>query len=201
MKKTLSLFALLLMPAILNASPASPEIGAAAPAFTLTDTHGKQHSLSDYKGKYVVLEWINYGCPFVRAHYDSGAMQKLQKEEIAKGVVWLTVCSSAPGKQSNMTPAKWNKTSKKHGSNATAVLIDANGKVGHAYDAKTTPDMAVINPKGDLIYKGAIDDIPSTKESDALKAKNYVKAALAEARAGKPVSKPETRPYGCSVKY
>lgn len=180
---------------------ANPEVGQPAPAFTLTDSHGKPHSLADYKGKYVVLEWTNLGCPFVKAHYDSGVMQKLQKTETAKGVVWLTICSSAPGKQSNMPPADWNKALAERHAAPTALLIDADGKVGHEYDAKTTPDMFVITPDGKLIYKGAIDDKRSADKADALIAHNYVAAALNEARAGKPVAKSETPSYGCGVKY
>lgn len=175
--------------------------GKSAPQFTLTDTNGKTHKLSDYKGKYVVLEWFNHGCPFVRKHYNSGNMQKLQKEYTKKGVIWLSICSSAPGKQGYCSPTEQNQTSAENGAAPTAILLDAPGKVGHLYGAKTTPDMFVIDPKGILIYAGAIDDTPGVDASEIATAKNYVKAALDESMAGKSVSIASTHSYGCSVKY
>lgn len=178
-----------------------PEVGKAAPDFKLTDADGKTHSLSDFKGKHVVLEWINHGCPFVVKHYDSGNMQALQKEFTGKGVVWLSICSSAKGKQGHMSPADWKKTVAEKGSAPTAVLLDEPGKVGKLYDAKTTPHMFVVNPEGTLIYMGAIDDKPTADKADVPGAKNFVRAALTEAMEGKPVSQPSTKPYGCSVKY
>jgi peroxiredoxin len=177
------------------------QVGQPAPSFTLTDTHGKSHSLSDFKGKTVVLEWINHQCPFVVKHYSGGAMQALQKEYTAKGVVWLSICSSAPGKQGHMSPDAWNKTTAEKGAAPTAVLLDEDGKVGKAYQAKTTPHMFIINPEGILVYAGAIDSIKSTKAEDVPKATNYVKAALDEILAGKPVTTASTEAYGCSVKY
>lgn len=177
------------------------KVGEPAPGFGAVDSTGKMQRLSDYKGKYVVLEWHNQGCPFTQKHYESGNMQRLQKEWTAKGVVWLTVISSAPGKQGFVTPSQENDYLKKMNAVPTAVLMDPAGTLGHLYDAKTTPDMYIIGPAGNLIYEGAIDDKPTTEQSDIAGAKNYVNAALTEAKGGKPVSDPATRPYGCSVKY
>ena len=187
--------------ALAGAAFAQPEIGKPAPEFTLTDTTGKSHSLSDFKGKTVVLEWINHGCPFVVKHYSSGNMQKLQTDATGKGVVWLSICSSAPGKQGHMTAADAVKKSEEVGSKATAYLVDEDGKVGKLYDAKSTPEMYVINKEGVLVYHGAIDDKKSTDAADIAGAKNYVTAALNEVLAGKPVTTPSTKAYGCSVKY
>jgi peroxiredoxin len=177
------------------------QVGQPAPAFTLTDTQGKSHNLADFKGKTVVLEWINHECPFVVKHYSGGAMQALQKDATGKGVVWLSVCSSAPGKQGHMSPEAWNKATADKGAAPTAVLLDEDGKVGKAYQAKTTPHMFVINPEGVLVYAGAIDSIKSAKAEDVPKATNHVKAALDEVLAGKPVTTASTEAYGCSVKY
>ncbi len=172
-----------------------------APDFTLEAADGKTYKLSDFKGKYVVLEWINFDCPFVRKHYKSGNMQKLQKTYTGKDVIWLSICSSAPGKQGNFTAEEVNKRLKKLEAAPTAYLFDPTGSVGKAYGAKTTPHMYVIDPKGVLIYAGGIDDIRSTKTSDIPKAKNYVSLVLDAALAGKPLPVQSTRPYGCSVKY
>ena len=180
---------------------AAPEVGKPAPNFSLKDLSGKEHDLSDFKGKYVVLEWVNFGCPFVRKHYGSENMQKLQKEFVDKGVVWLSICSSAPGKQGNETPDAAKKGLEQYGSVASAYLTDEDGKVGKLYQARTTPQMFVLNPQGVLIYAGAIDDKPTPKPETVAVAKNFVKAALNEATSGKPVSVPSTKPYGCSVKY
>ena len=180
---------------------AAPEVGKPAPNFSLKDLSGKEHDLSDFKGKYVVLEWVNFGCPFVKKHYGSENMQKLQKEFVDKGVVWLSICSSAPGKQGNETPDAAKKGLAKFGSDASAYLVDEDGKVGKLYNARTTPQMFVVNPEGVLIYAGAIDDKPTPKPETVAVAKNFVKAALNEATSGKPVSVPSTKPYGCSVKY
>jgi peroxiredoxin len=180
---------------------AQVKVGAAAPDFTATDSHGKTESLDQFKGKYVVLEWHNRGCPYTKKHYESGNMQMLQKEWTAKGVEWFTVISSAPGEQGYMTPDAENAYVKKVGAAPTAVLLDKDGKVGRAYDAKTTPQMVVIDPAGKVIYDGAIDDKPTPDVSDIRGAKNYVNDALLEAMSGKPVATPYTRPYGCSVKY
>ncbi len=186
---------------VLAATALAVKVGDPAPGFTSVDSNGKQQKLSDYKGKYVVLEWHNQGCPYTRKHYDSGNMQHLQKEWTAKGVIWLTVISSGPGKQGFVTPAQENQYLKKMNASPTAVLMDPAGTLGRLYDAKTTPQMFIIDPKGVLIYQGAIDDKATTEQSDIAGAKNYVNAALTEAMAGKPVTEPATRPYGCSVKY
>ena len=180
---------------------AAPEVGKPAPNFSLKDLSGEEHHLSDLKGKYVVLEWVNFGCPFVKKHYGSENMQKLQKEFVDKGVVWLSICSSAPGKQGNETPEAAKEGLAKFGSDASAYLVDQDGKVGKLYNARTTPQMFVLNPEGVLIYAGAIDDKPTLKPETVAVAKNFVKAALNEATSGKPVSVPSTKPYGCSVKY
>jgi len=176
-------------------------VGEAAPDFTATDSNGEVHKLSEYQGKYVVLEWTNRGCPYTQKHYSSGNMQRLQREWTGRGVIWLTVASSAPGKQGYVTASEENAYLKQANAAPTAVLLDPAGTLGHLYDAKTTPDIFIIGPKGTLIYSGAIDDRPSTDVADVNGAKNYVSLALDEATSGKPVSNPTTRPYGCSVKY
>jgi len=176
-------------------------VGEHAPDFTATDSNGHTHKLSEYAGKYVVLEWTNRGCPYTQKHYSSGNMQNLQREWTAKGVVWLTVASSAPGEQGYVTAADENAYLKQANAAPTAALLDPNGTLGHLYNAKTTPDMYVINPQGVLIYQGAIDDRPSADPSDIRGAKNYVSMALSEAMVGKPVSVAAAQPYGCSVKY
>ena len=173
----------------------------AAPDFTLTDSNGQKHSLSDYKSKFVVLEWFNPDCPFVKKHYNSGNMPKLQKEYTARGVIWLSINSSASGKQGSYAPQGFNDYMKAKGASPTAVLLDTDGKVGHLYDAKTTPHMFIIDPHGILIYQGAIDDTPGTDIADLKTAKNYVSAALDAAMNGKPVAVNTTKSYGCSVKY
>ena len=145
---------------------AAPQVGQPAPEFTLTDSNGQSHNLSDFKGKFVVLEWLNHGCPFVKKHYDGGNMQGLQKEYTGKDVVWLSIVSSAPGKQGHMSPEETNKTKEEKGSAATAILIDEDGTVGKLYDAKVTPELYVINPEGTLVYMGAIDDKKSVDAAD-----------------------------------
>lgn len=182
-------------------SAAGPEPGSAAPDFKLTDTNGKEHSLSDFKGKFVVLEWTNFGCPFVRKHYDSGNMQALQEKYTGKDVVWLMIGSSAEGKQGNFPPEKWNEMVEEKGAKPTAVLLDPEGTVGKLYGAMTTPDMFIIDPEGTLVYRGAIDSIASADKSDIQKATNYVSTSLDAAMNGKPVEPASTKPYGCSVKY
>lgn len=199
MKKTIAvIFSLALFAA---GAIAAPQPGQPAPNFSLQDSTGQTRSLADFKGKFVVLEWLNHGCPFVKKHYSSGNMQSLQKEYTGKGVTWLSVVSSAPGKQGHMTPEETNKTKEEKNSAATAILIDEDGTVGKLYGAKVTPEMFVINPEGVLVYAGAIDDKKSTDPADVEGAKNYVKQALDEAMAGKPVSEPGAPAYGCSVKY
>lgn len=180
---------------------AGVEIGKPAPDFTLTDISGKTHKLSDYQGKVVVLEWTNSGCPIVQKHYDSRNMQNTQKAAAADGVVWLQINSGHPGAQgdlSNEDAAAWLK---KKGAQVTASFRDQSGKVGRMYGARTTPHMYVINKDGALVYNGAIDSIPSADEDDIAKATNYVLAALEAVKAGKPVEKAATKPYGCNVKY
>jgi len=191
-----------LFSAVLNSQIfAQVTVGQAAPDFSLPDTQGKSHNLSDYKGKYVVLEWANHDCPFVRKHYDGGNMQALQKAYTSKGVVWLTVASSAPGKQGHYSAEDWNFLTQKKGASPSAVLLDPKGDAGRLYDAKTTPHMYIINPEGKLIYQGAIDSISSADSADVAKADNYVRMALDEAMNGKPVTNSNTKSYGCSVKY
>ncbi len=187
--------------ASLTSAFAAPQIGQDAPAFTLKDTSGKNVSLSDYKGKYVMLEWVNFGCPFVKKHYESKNMQDLQKEATGKGVVWLSICSSAPGKQGNYAPADAAAQVKEHGSNATAYLLDESGEVGKAYDARTTPEMYLINPEGKLVYMGAIDNRPTPDPASLQGAKNYAREAIDAVLQGKPVAETVTKSYGCSVKY
>jgi hypothetical protein len=176
-------------------------VGEPAPDFTATDTNGKVHKLSEYRGKFVVLEWTNRECPYTQKHYSSANMQRLQREWTGKGVIWLTIISSAPGKQGYVTALEENAYLKEVNAAPTAVLLDPTGAVGHLYDAKTSPHMFIINSEGTLIYNGAIDDRPTTDLADVNGAKNYVSVSLQEATSGKPVSNPTTRPYGCSVKY
>ena len=176
--------------------------GQPAPDFTLSDQTGTPRKLSEAKGKFVVLEWYNKDCPFVRRHYGAKNMQGLQKKYTGKGVVWYSIDSGAEGKEGYLTPKAAVKQIKKSGMASTALLLDPKGDVGRLYGAKTTPHMFVIDPKGNLIYMGAIDDNPSAdKSDDPVKAHNYVSAALDAAMAGKPVETPVTTSYGCSVKY
>jgi peroxiredoxin len=203
MKRTVLILAAVVFSAcaILPALWAGAEIGKAAPDFTGATSNGKTVKLSDYRGKYVVLEWHNNGCPYVGKHYNSGNMQKLQKEWTDRGVVWFTVLSSGPGKQGYVTANEENDYLVKMKAAPTAALLDPSGEIGHLYDAKTSPQMVVINPQGVLIYSGAIDDKPTTDLADVATATNYVSEALQESMAGKQVQTPTTRPYGCSVKY
>jgi len=202
MKGKLAVCAMLVLATMLAAGWAwAARVGERAPDFTATDSNGKTHTLSEYAGKYVVLEWTNRDCPFTRKHYESGNMQALQRKWTSRGVIWLTVASSAPGAQGYVTAADENAYLAKSGAAPTAVLLDSAGALGHLYDAKTTPHMFVINPQGVLIYDGAIDDRPTTDTADVTGAKNYVSLALEEAMAGKAVSVSTSRPYGCGVKY
>lgn len=177
------------------------KVGEPAPAFTAVDSNGKQVSLSQYKGKFVVLEWHNKDCPFVKKHYDSGNLPRLQKEWTAKQVIWLSIISSAPGKQGHVDGAGANQDVKEHNAAPTVTLLDPKGEVGKLYGAKTTPHMFIVSPQGQLIYNGAIDDKASADAADIATSKNYVSQALTEALAGKAVSQATTPPYGCSVKY
>ena len=183
------------------AAQAAVKVGEPAPGFTLSGADGKSHSLADYKGKYVVLEWTNHECPFVKKHYGSGNMQSTQKESTGKGAAWLTIVSSGPGKQGYVDAATAASLTQSRGAAPTAVLLDPSGEVGHQYGASTTPHMYIVAPDGKLIYMGGIDSIPSSDAGDIAKAKPYVKVALSEAMAGKPVTDASTKPYGCSVKY
>lgn len=180
---------------------ASAKVGEPAPAFSATDSNGKTVSLADFKGKPVVLEWTNAECPFVKKHYGSGNMQATQKAAAADGAVWLSVISSAAGKQGNVSGAQANALTKDRKATPNHVLLDPKGELGQLYDAKTTPHMFVIDKTGKLIYAGAIDSVPSADPADIAGATNYVKTALAESLAGKPLSHPVTKPYGCGIKY
>jgi peroxiredoxin len=195
------LASLLVSATVLPATAQGVRVGAPAPDFTATDSNGKTESLDQFHGKYVVLEWHNQGCPYTKKHYVSGNMQSLQKEWTAKGVVWFTVISSAPGEQGYVTASEENSYVSKMHAAPTAVLLDSNGRVARLYSAKTTPQMMVIDPAGKLIYDGAIDDRPTPDPEDIKGAKNYLNEALSASMAGKPVPTPYTRPYGCSVKY
>jgi peroxiredoxin len=176
-------------------------VGQAAPTFNGKDSQGKTVSLSEYRGKYVVLEWTNRDCPFTKKQYDSGNMQALQKEWTGKGVVWLTVLSSAKNEDGYLDAAGENAQIERVHADPTAAILDPSGEIGKLYGAKTTPHMFIIDPNGKLIYAGAIDDKATTDVADVKGAKNYVSAALTEAMAGQPVQVASTRPYGCSVKY
>jgi peroxiredoxin len=178
-----------------------PPVGSAAPDFSLPDANGKTHSVSHYKGKYVVLEWFNPECPFVKKHYGSDNMQKLQEQYTSKGVVWLTIDSNAPGTEGSITAEQAQKIAASWKTHETALLLDPDGKAGRAYGAKNTPHMVIINPDGKIAYEGAIDSKASPNPADIPSSTNYVKAALDESLAGKAVSTPQTKPYGCSVKY
>ena len=199
MRKNFAVLASLLL--VTGLAHAAPKIGDPAPAFALTGSDGKPYALADFKGKYVVLEWTNHDCPFVKKHYKSGNMQAQQKELTGKGAVWLSIVSSAPGKQGHVDAAGANALTKSRGAAPTAVLLDPAGDVGHKYEAKTTPHMYIVAPDGKLIYMGGIDSVPSSDADDIAGATPYVKVALAEAMSGKPVSNASTKPYGCSVKY
>lgn len=193
----------LAMPALLPPEPAmaAAQLGAPAPGFTLTSANGHAVSLADFRGKIVVLEWTNHDCPFVHKHYNSGTMQNLQRDAQAGGVVWLTIISSAPGEQGHVSPAEAQRLSASRGATPTAVLFDPDGKTGRAYGARTTPHMFIITGDGKLAYMGGIDDKPSANAADIATARPHVREALAELTAGKPVSTPQSRPYGCAIKY
>ena len=184
-----------------TASWASADVGAAAPAFTGTDSAGRKWSLAELKGKVVVLETTNHDCPYVRKHYGSNNMQTQQREAAAKGVVWLTVASSAPGEQGFVTAAQANELTRTRNAAPTAFLLDPQSRIARAYGATVTPHMYIVDASGVLVYKGGIDSIASSSVSDVPKAKQYVRVALDEVLAGKPVADAATRPYGCSLKY
>lgn len=177
-------------------------IGNTAPDFSLVDSNGQTVDLKDYRGQHVVLEWINFDCPFVKKHYDrSQNMQGLQAKYTARGVVWLSINSSAPGKQGNFEPAEVNRRMQAKGSKASAYLLDPEGKVGRAYGAQTTPHMYIIDPQGTVLYQGAIDSNSSASADTIADATNYVAQGLEEALSGKAISTNTTKSYGCSVKY
>ena len=203
MKTKLAIILTLINLAFYSLSEAIPaKVGENAPDFKASGAlKGEEHQLSSYKGKFVVLEWFNKDCPYVKKHYNSGNMQKLQKDYTQKGVVWLTLISSAPGKQGYLTTEEAKKVYNEKQAGSTDVLIDAEGTIGTLYGAKTTPHMFIINPEGKLIYNGAIDDTPSSDSDDIAKSKNYVVLALTQSMTGKPVTQIQTKPYGCSVKY
>lgn len=197
--KRLHAFALFILGTI--SAVAAVKTGEAAPDFKLKDLSGTEHSLSDFKGKIVVLEWTNYGCPFVKKHYGSGNMQALQEKYTKKGVVWLTICSSAPGKQGYFTTEEWVKKSEEAKSKGTAILPDPTGATGKLYGAKTTPHMFVIDAAGKLAYQGAIDSNRSFDPKTIKGATNYVAEAVDALLKGEDVAEKETKSYGCSVKY
>jgi peroxiredoxin len=179
----------------------SPAVGTNAPDFSLIDSKGKTQSVSQYKGKYVVLEWFNPECPFVKKHYGSGNMQKLQEQFTGKGVVWLTIDSNAPGLEGYLTAEQANAKMAEWKTKQSALVLDPDGKAGRSYGAKNTPHMFVINPEGKIVYEGAIDSKATPNPSDIANSTNYVKVALEESMGGKTVSNANTKPYGCSVKY
>ena len=195
-----SLFALALLIAPVSAH-AAVEIGKPAPDFVGTDINGQEIKLSDYKGKKVVLEWTNHQCPYVIKHYDTNNMQQTQKKATDDGVIWLTVTSSATGKQGYTTAEEAKEVIAEVGANATTRILDPSGEIGKMYDAKTTPHMFVIDEEGNLAYEGAIDDNSSSRHETVEGAKNYVLAALDSLAAGEPVDPAQTAPYGCSIKY
>ncbi len=184
-----------------GAGAAEAQAGKAAPDFTFTDIEGTTAKLSDFKGKYVVLEWFNHGCPFTEKHYKSDKMQDLQRKYTGAGVVWIAVNSTNEGHANYADAAMTRKEAEAYGASATYIVLDPSGKIGKLYGAKTTPDIFIVSPQGKIIYTGAADSINSTDTDDIQKAKNYIDLTLTEAMAGKPVTTPETKPYGCSVKY
>jgi peroxiredoxin len=198
LRRTLITLALAAFAAGLQAAPA---VGQPAPDFTLPDPAGKSIKLSDYRGKYVVLEWTNPGCPYVRKHYNSGNMPATQQDAVGRGVVWLSINSTARDSDEYVPPAQLVAWQKERKAAPTAVLLDEEGTVGRAYGARTTPHMYIVDPQGRLVYAGGIDSIPSSNPADIERAVNYVRQGLGEALAGKAISAAVTRPYGCSVKY
>ncbi len=199
MRKYFAVLIIMLFSSLMYSQKA--KLNEAAPEFTLKDSFGKEHSLSDFEGKIVVLEWINFECPFVKKHYNSNNMQSLQEKYAKKKIIWLAVCSSAKNKQGNFSNDEINSRSENLKAKYLAYLIDENGNVGKMYGAKTTPHMYIIDKNGKLVYAGGIDDKPTTDIDDIESAKNYVSAALDELLDGKAVSIQSSTPYGCSVKY
>jgi len=183
------------------AEKAEVNVGQPAPDFTGVDSTGKQHTLSQYKGKTVVLEWTNHDCPYVRKHYESNNMQALQRQATSAGIIWLSIISSAPGKQGHVSASKANDLAQKRNASPSAIILDQKGEIGRLYGAKTTPHMYIIDPNGKLVYMGGIDSIPSSNQADIAAATNYVKVALKSLTDGETIADNVTRPYGCSVKY
>jgi len=198
---SIGLAALACVGAVAQQTISKASVGETSPAWSLSDSNGKTQALEAYKGKYVVLEWTNKDCPFVKKHYESGNMQSTQEKAKELGAVWLTVISSAPGNQGYLKPEGINSYREQLKVKSTATLLDPEGKVGKLYDAKTTPQIVVIDPEGKVIYNGAIDDRPTPDKADIPGSKNYALSALTEAMAGKKVSVPTSKPYGCGVKY
>jgi len=184
-----------------NGAHAAPAVGQKAPDFVATDTQGKQHRLSDFAGKYVVLEWTNPGCPFVQKHYNSGNMPATQKAATARGVVWLSINSTERASSDFLQPVALDNWMKERKASPSATLMDPDGAIGQTYGARTTPHMFIIDPQGVLVYAGGLDSIASARQEDIKSATNYVNQALAEAFDGKPISAASTRAYGCSIKY
>ena len=180
---------------------AAPTLGEPAPAFQAVDAAGRTRSLSEFAGRTVVLEWTNNGCPYVQKHYGSGNMQRLQKQATHAGVIWLTIISSAPGMQGYLTPSEAKAWKRKAYAASTDLLLDPEGRIGRAYEAKATPHMFIIDKAGKVAYMGGIDDRPYADPASLKGAKNYVAAALADLKAGRPVAVAVSKPYGCSVKY
>lgn len=190
---------------LINATDSADRTGAVvgerAPDFSVVDAHGNVHNLSDYEGQYVILEWLNHGCPFVKKHYDGNNMQEMQRRYTEEGVIWLSVVSSAPGTQGYMEPDETIETMEAKNAAPTAILLDVDGTMGRAYDARVTPHMYIINPEGILEFNGAIDDKPTARLRDLEDAHNYVDAAMASLRNGEEVEVRTNTPYGCTVKY
>jgi AhpC/TSA family len=203
LRRHLAIASALLSASFFVAAPArsAAVVGQKAPDFTLKDTNGKSVSLADFKGKTVVLEWVNPGCPYVRKHYSGGNMQSTQKDAASKGVVWLAINSTETGHGDYLAPAALQSWMGEQKAAATHTLMDESGKAGQAYAARTTPHMYIVNPQGNLVYAGGIDSIASARTEDIKLATNYVKQSLGETLAGKPISHASTKPYGCSVKY
>jgi peroxiredoxin len=203
MMKRRSLFAgaALLAGLGMSLAQAAPSVGQPAPGFTLTDTAGKSVQLADFRGRHVVLEWVNPGCPYVRKHYNSANMQGTQQEVTTQGVVWLAINSTETASADYLPPAELARWMQDQKAAATHTLMDVDGRVGKAYGARTTPHMYIVDPKGTLVYAGGIDSIPSSRADDIKKAVNYVKQGVRQSLAGQPISDATTRPYGCSIKY
>jgi hypothetical protein len=195
-----ALFALFVL-IMATAAVAEPAVDQPAPEFSGKTADGKTLPLHALRGKTVVLEWTNHECPFVKKHYESGNIPQLQKDAIARGIVWLQVISSAPGKEGYVEGSTALKLNAERGATPTNTLLDPEGTIGRLYGAQTSPHIFIIDPQGTLVYKGGIDSIPSADKADIAKAENYVRTALGELAAGKKIAKPSTRPYGCTVKY